>query len=375
MSFLDRFFGRGRHAITVPALDGAFRANDALDRAEVLHDRGPDSPCPGAICALPSGMIYAAGRAIWQIGGATPLAECDHDIRILFASGDGAIAGLTNGDLVSLDAQGKISGAVRPTGLSCLTSGLDLGDRGIVLTNGSAHHGPDDWARDLLTQGTSGQVLILTSQGDLRVLADNLAWPGGLALVPGSAGGEAKERAGDKCGDRIILSEAWRARLLTLPVAGGPVAEVLGNLPGYPGAIQPAQDGQDSQGGYWLGLFAPRNQLLEFVLREEAYRRMMMAEVAPEHWIAPSLRSGRGFLEPLQAGSVKQLGVLKPWAPTLSFGLIVRLDAEFVPQFSFHSRADGHRHGITGLAATAQGLTFLAQGDGIIGTIVNEVTS
>ena len=364
MSFLDRFFGRGRHAITVPALDGAFRANDALDRAEVLYDHGSDTPCPGAICALPSGVIYAAGRTIWQIGGATPLAEFDHDIRILFASGDGAIAGLTNGDLVPLDAQGQIRGAVRPTGLSCLTSGLDLGDRGIVLTNGSAHHGPDDWARDLLTQGASGQVLVLTPQGDLRVLADDLAWPGGLALVPDPAGGLA--------GDRIILSEAWRARLLTLPVAGGPVAEVLGNLPGYPGVIQPATD---PQGGYWLGLFAPRNQLLEFVLREEAYRRMMMAEVAQEHWIAPSLRSGRGFLEPLQAGSVKQLGVLKPWAPTLSFGLIVRLDAAFVPQFSFHSRADGHRHGITGLAPTAQGLTFLAQGDGIIGNIPSEVTT
>ena len=39
---------------------------------------------------------------------------------------------------------------------------------------------------------------------------------------------------------------------------------VLSDLPAYPGRIAPARDG-----GFWLALFAPRNQLVEFVLRED----------------------------------------------------------------------------------------------------------
>ena len=54
--------------------------------------------------------------------------------------------------------------------------------------------------------------------------------------------------------------------------------------PAYPGRIAPAAD------GYWLALFAPRSQLVEFVLREPAYRKRMMAEVPQPFWIAPTLQ-------------------------------------------------------------------------------------
>ena len=88
-------------------------------------------------------------------------------------------------------------------------------------------------------------------------------------------------------------------------------------------------------------MFAPRSQLVEFVLREPAYRRRMMAEVPRPFWMAPKLRSGRSFYEPLQGGGVKHLGILKPWAPTLSCGLCVRLDRNCSSRASLHSRADG----------------------------------
>jgi hypothetical protein len=39
----------------------------------------------------------------------------------------------------------------------------------------------------------------------------------------------------------------------------------------------------------------------------------MIDDIDPDHWVAPSLRSGRSPLEPTQQGGVKQLGVLKPW--------------------------------------------------------------
>ena len=53
-----------------------------------------------------------------------------------------------------------------------------------------------------------------------------------------------------------------------------------------------------------------------------AYRKRMMAEVPQPFWVAPKLRSGRSFYESLQGGGVKHLGLLKPWAPTMSAGLL-----------------------------------------------------
>jgi hypothetical protein len=73
----------------------------------------------------------------------------------------------------------------------------------------------------------------------------------------------------------------------------------------------------------------------------------MMAEVDPDHWVSPSMKPSSTFLEPLQGGAQKHLGMLKPWAPTRSYGLVVKLDRQFRPIFSFHSRADGRRHGVT----------------------------
>jgi hypothetical protein len=134
----------------------------------------------------------------------------------------------------------------------------------------------------------------------------------------------------------------------------------LADLPGYPGRIAAAE------GGYWLALFAPRSQLVELVLREPRYRRRMLAEVPQPYWIAPRLRSGRSFYEPLQGGGVKHLGILKPWAPAMSAGLCVRLDVGFQPTASLHSRADGHTHGITGVVERGETVYAAARGDGVV---------
>ena len=98
---------------------------------------------------------------------------------------------------------------------------------------------------------------------------------------------------------------------------------MLDHLPVYPSRLSPA-----SAGGFWLTAFAARTQLVEFVLRENAYRRRMMAEIDPEYWIAPKLKSGQSFLEPMQGAHIKTMGVVKPWAPPRSYGLVIRLDAE-----------------------------------------------
>ena len=155
-------------------------------------------------------------------------------------------------------------------------------------------------------------------------MAGGLAFPYGVALAAG----------------QLIVSESWRHRLVR--IEGSAAIPVLRDLPGYPARICPAADG-----GFWLSVFAPRSQLIEFVLREKAFRSRMMAEIDPAHWVAPTLAHAQDFLEPMQGGALKSHGILKPWAPTRSYGLVIRLNAQFQPIASCHSRADGTHHGVT----------------------------
>ena len=66
------------------------------------------------------------------------------------------------------------------------------------------------------------------------------------------------------------------------------------------------------------------------MLREPAYRRRMIAEIDPEFWVAPRLRSGNSFKEPLQGAHIKTMGVMKPWAPPRSYGLAIEFGGDLV---------------------------------------------
>ena len=110
----------------------------------------------------------------------------------------------------------------------------------------------------------------------------------------------------------------------------------------------------------------PRSQLVEFVLREPGYRKRMMAEVAPPYWVSPKLKAGRSFYESLQGGGVKHLGMLKPWAPAMSAGLVAKLDLGFHPRSSLQSRADGRTHGVTAVVEHGGQVFAAARGDGVV---------
>jgi hypothetical protein len=103
---------------------------------------------------------------------------------------------------------------------------------------------------------------------------------------------------------------------------------------------------------------------VEFVLREPAYRERMMTEIDPRHWIAPALSSGHSFLEPLQGAGVKQMGVLKPWAPPRSYGLVLRVAADGRILRSLHSQVDGRHHGITAVVEHGGALYAASRGSG-----------
>jgi len=128
-------------------------------------------------------------------------------------------------------------------------------------------------------------------------------------------------------------------------------------LPGYPSRLAPA-----AGGGFWLTCFALRTQLVEFVLREHAYRKRMIAEIEPAYWIAPALNSGNTFLEPMQGAQLKMMGVVKPWAPPRSYGLVIRLTEQGLVRYSLHSRFDGKHHGIVAAVERDGWLYLLAKG-------------
>lgn len=307
---LDIFRGK---AVTIPPLDGAFRPNTALDDAPVFAQMpAPDNLVfwQGQVVASSGPNLIAPGGEVVQRFGA--------DVSALAVSPGGDLAvGLADGSL----SVGGVSVSL-PDGVRCITA-LAFGPDGrLWLANGSASLPPGQWATDLMLKNASGSVWV--SDGGWQKVAGGLGWPYGL--LPDAVG--------------VIVSESWRHRLLRL--GDSKPQPVLESLPGYPARLTPA-----AGGGAWLALFAPRNRLIEFVLQETRYRLAMMAEVPPEFWIAPALASGRSFLEPLQCGGIRMLGVHKAWSPTRSYGLVVRLGADMAPLFSLHSRANGTRHGVT----------------------------
>ncbi|MBK6853084.1 MAG: hypothetical protein IPG93_16120 [Burkholderiales bacterium] len=354
----DRLLGRGDAACTVPILDGVLQPNQRLETATVawaapagslelrdLVSDGPggrqlwlaDGPRLLMLTPLPGGSLMADEQLVAtgpitalcalpeRLGGGVAFAVAGREVQVLGGRHHGRRwTGLAGRDFVGVN-------------------GLAAGGDALIATDASATHGPDDWQRDLMTLGASGRVgrLGLSDDGD-HVLADGLQHPFG-AVAHGSA---------------LWVSESWRHRVVALG-AGDRPSPVLDQLPGYPSRLAPA-----AGGGFWLTVFAGRTQLVEFVLREPEFRQRMITSMPPELWIAPQLRPSRSFLEPLQGGAIKQMGVLKPWAPPRSYGLVIRLGAAGRPLASLHSRVDGQHHGVVAAAECAGALYVLSRGAG-----------
>jgi hypothetical protein len=342
---LDSFLGRGESAITVPALDGALRPNRRLDDAPVrmaIH-------APGSIAVDRDGVVVSSGSMLHRLIG-SGVGEVIHhapsDISCIAAVGGGIAMGLEDGRIVI--AGGTFDGVELPArdGARCPTA-MTEHDGALYVCHGSAQNPPSAWQRDLMERNASGSIwrFDLRGGGHQRIVA-GLAFPAGLAMSA----------------DGLIVSESWKHRVVLLDRTTGALRRVIQtDLPGYPGHL-----GRGPHAGYVMTMFAPRNQLVEFILREDQYRRRMMAEVDMRYWVAPSYRSGRSFYEPLQGGGVKHLGILKPWAPTLSFGMVVLLDESCLPYDSFQSRADGITHGITGAVFHDGALYAASRGDDVV---------
>jgi hypothetical protein len=325
---LDLFRGK---AVTIPPMDGALKPNTLLDEAE-----------PVALPAAPDGVagdgtsvFYSSGNAVFRLGDAKPVADYADEVTALAVSPSGTLA-------VGLNSGRIHVGAAAIDGFNCPTALAFDGDT-LLVCNGSDAHAPRDWVRDLMHRNAGGSLWRVDPATMKRdCLAAALAFPFGVTV--------------DRQAGRIVFSESWKHRLAAVPRGGGGVQPVLTRLPAYPCRIVPAA------GGYLLALFAPLNRLVEFVLQEKAYREQMMREIESRFWIAPTLAPAGSFLEPLQNGGVRSMGVHKPWSPTRSYGLLVKLDADFRPVASYHSRANGRHHGVMAAIEHAGSYIVAAKG-------------
>jgi hypothetical protein len=316
MRFLDPILDLFRgNAVTIPPMDGALKPNTILDDAHVVAA----AMAPDNIAVLNGALVYSSGAEIRQIAPQKLLLTCTADVTALASDGKRLAVALDDGSVL-LDGTPVAQ-------LKCPTA-LCFHDDALLVCSGSDNCTPAEWASDLMHRNAAGSLWrVDLVGGECRKLAANLAFANGVAV--------------DSPGRRIIVSESWRHRLVSVPLDGGAPTEVLSRLPGYPSRICPT--GQ----GYLLCLFAPLNRLVEFVLQEPRYRADMMREIESRYWIAPTLSPANSFLEPLQNGSVHSMGVHKPWSPTRSYGLITRLDMNLQPVASYHSRANGRFHGMT----------------------------
>ncbi|MGE0006595.1 MAG: hypothetical protein AB7S92_13505 [Parvibaculaceae bacterium] len=334
---LDLFRGK---AVTIPPLDGALKPNTLLDEAEAIAE----VPAPDNLVEHQGGLLFTTGREIRSLADGKTVWTAPADITALAAGPDGMLA-------AGLEAGGVLfpgSSMAPLDGFNCPAALAFAGDGALYVCNGSDAVPPSGWKADLMSKRAQGSVwLIAPGSGERRCLAGRLAFPYGIAV--------------DGANARLLVSESWRHRIIAIPAEGGEPEPRLTKLPGYPARLAACP------GGYIMSLFAPRNRLIEFVLLEDDYRAAMMREVEDGLWIAPSLSPSRSFLEPLQNGGVRVMGIHKPWSPTRSYGLIVCLDEALQPVTSFHSRANGKRHGVTS-AVVRQGAVVAAArgGDAIL---------
>jgi hypothetical protein len=345
IKIINEYLGRGEFSITVPPMDGALMPNELLEETEkLLMVDAPD--CLAIMNGVP--VVSSRSKVLEVDKGGKEVEQFDAEISCIAVLPNGGLAvGLIDGRIAIVNGpnHGKI---IKPNeGAQCPTAIQADSDNSLFVTHGSSTNNYKEWQRDLMEKNSSGSLWrVEIATGNQTKICGGLAFPYGIYYD----------------GKTFIVAESWRSRLLKIFLDGSkPPEEVLGHLPGYVSRMAPAQ-----KDGIWLTVFAPRSQLIEFVLREKRYRKLMMENIDPDFWLAPTLRSNKSHFESLQAGGVKQLGILKPWSPARSYGLVIRLDSNFQPVTSLHSRADGSRHGITSCLEHNGRLLMAVKGDGLV---------
>jgi len=340
----ERMLGRGDAAISVPVLDGALKSNRLIEDAEVVAELD----APEDLASDGTSLFVADGARVLRVdaSGAPAVAHTfERTVSALACLPGGGIAVALGGSEVRVLGgahDGRRFDSVGSQRLNAVNALAGTAGGRLLATDGSQTNPPERWKHDVMELGRSGRLLEFNlADGSARERAAGLAYAFGVGAL------------GD---DAAWVCESWRHRVVQVGGASSGRAVVDG-LPGYPSRMAPA-----AGGGWWLTCFTLRTQLVEFVLREPAFRKRMLKEIDPRYWIAPALTSGNTFLEPMQGAHLKMMGVVKPWAPPRSYGLVIRLDDQGLIRYSLHSRFDGKHHGIVAAVERDGWLYMLCKG-------------
>ncbi|MEB8386612.1 hypothetical protein OO012_05160 [Rhodobacteraceae bacterium KMM 6894] len=328
--FKEMFFpNRDRHAI--PPLDGAMRPNSELDDVETIARF--DVPPVGLTSDGVGGVYCAVGNVIMKRNDAGLFEDfegLDGEISALAADGqNGLVAGVVGKGVRYIGGSAAGTEWTHAGGKSILhPTAIGIApDGSIWVAEGSQQNAPKDIIRDLLEHGNSGRIIKCSASGETKVITQGLAYPSGLVCQSDGS---------------VLVTEAWKHRLLRFRDDGRAPEVVVPNFAGYPGHLSTGIDD-----GFLLCFFAMRTHLIEFLLEEDTYRKNMIDHVPPEYWVAPSLDCNETLLTPLQFGRIKVHGETKAWAPPRSYGLVAHFDSEAIATDSYHSRTNGETHGIT----------------------------
>jgi hypothetical protein len=312
-------------------MEAGLRPDSRLDDAIMLTD--PGSFEPECLAVVGADLVFGDGPAVYRLGASAPpqlLVDLGGEVAALAGDGAELVASVVGRGVVRVTASGAVSEIATDARLHTGLTDLCIAEDGrIFATKGSASMPFDRMIDGLVRADVSGMVLEISGRArePVRVLADGLPWPSGVA----SSGP-----------DRLMIALAHAHALVEMSTDGRSRSTVQDHLPFYPGRLARASDG-----GFWLAVPYVRNRATELILDEPGLRAEMVAGIARSEWLVPRLRSETPHTDALQMGQLRMLGVLKPWAPPRSYGLIAHLDAQGRFDFSAHSRPDRHNHGVT----------------------------
>jgi hypothetical protein len=335
----------GQHR-TVPPMDAGLRLNGRLDEAVELLRTGAYEP--DDVVVTDSGVIlFGSGNHLLSLSGGQvrTLAECPGPVGSLVCRGGVVIAAVEGTGLVAVDGSGTITELYTDQVVStCVTDLAVLPDGSVIATVGSRHHDAHNWSRALVRGDRSGMIVRLDGSR-ARVEAQALAWPSGIEVASPT---------------EVLLSLSFdhRIEVRSLAALSRPSRPIARNMPVYPGRLSATAD------GWWVAAPYIRNRVTEMLLDEPEVIDQMVARVDPEDWFVPRLRCTNPYTDTMQMGQLRVLGVVKPWAPARSCGLVLRMDGTGRVVESAHARVDSPRHGVTGVAVSGGRIMVAAKGFG-----------
>ena len=253
---------------------GDFAVNTELDDFTALALDGLTGP--EAVVQGPHGYLYATSHEGWilrWLENQEPQKWVKLPARPLGIALDkeaNVWAACVDTGLLKITPQGEISTELTQVDGQDIryADDLDIANNGkIYLSDASTKFFPSDWGGtlaasllDILEHAGNGRVIEYDSNsGSARVVKKGLNFANGIAIDPAQ--------------QFVLVVETGSYRVWKLWIAGQRVGQeeiIIDNLPGFPDNIHVGK-----QGRFWVGLTAPRAQILDNLSRRPAMRKVV----------------------------------------------------------------------------------------------------